>query len=100
MVLTGKQRRFLRAQAHHLTPIVTIGKEGLSDGAVSAVAGALLDHELIKVRLLEGSALPRGEAAQALAEATRAESVGVVGRVVLLYKRHPNKPTLKLPRDE
>ncbi|MDX7989679.1 ribosome assembly RNA-binding protein YhbY, partial [Xenorhabdus sp. 12] len=25
-MLTGKQKRFLRAQAHHLTPIFQVGK--------------------------------------------------------------------------
>ena len=31
MKLRGKQKRYLRSEAHHLKPIFQIGKDGLSD---------------------------------------------------------------------
>ena len=34
MALTGKQVRQLRALAHHLNPIIHIGRSGVSDGVV------------------------------------------------------------------
>jgi RNA-binding protein len=98
MPLTGKQRQHLRALAHHLDPVVQIGKEGVTEGVSKATERALLDHELIKVRI--GTEVPdeRQDAARALADATKAELVQVLGRTCLLYKRHPQKPKLKLPR--
>ncbi|WP_161954805.1 YhbY family RNA-binding protein, partial [Escherichia coli] len=30
-MLTGKQKRFLRSLAHHLTPIFQVGKGGVND---------------------------------------------------------------------
>ena len=66
--LGGKQRRHLRALAHHLTPLVKIGKDGLGAGVVAAVKQALLDHELIKVKVLGGAPLDRHEAADWLIE--------------------------------
>ncbi len=98
MPLTGKQRRFLRAEAHPLDPVVTIGKEGLSETVVSAVQAALLAHELIKVRVLESAPLERKEAAEQLPPLVKAELAGLVGRVLILYKRHPHAARLALPR--
>ena len=63
MSLTGKQRRFLRAEAHALSPVVMVGKEGLSDTVLNAVREALLAHELIKVRQLDTAPLSREELA-------------------------------------
>lgn len=97
MNLTGKQRRFLRAEAHALEPVVMIGKEGLSRTVVSATRQALLTHELIKVRVLDNSPLERKEVADALPSLVSGHLAGLVGRVVILYKRHPQKPQIKLP---
>jgi RNA-binding protein len=99
MSLSGKQRRFLRAEAHALNPLVSLGKEGITENLLGAVNEALLAHELIKVRVLENAPLTRQEAAEALPGQVKAELVGLVGRMLILYKRHPNKPKLVLPRE-
>ena len=39
-----------------------------------------------------------GDVAQALAEQSKAELVQVIGRNVLLYRRHPKKPVIELPK--
>ena len=98
MSLSPKQRRFLRAQAHALEPVVSLGKEGMTESLVAAVNEALLAHELIKIRVLENAPLTRQEAAEALPGQVKAELVGLIGRVLILYKRHPHKPKLVLPR--
>jgi RNA-binding protein len=100
MSLSGKQRRFLRAEAHALEPIVMIGKEGLSETVLAAVQEALLAHELIKVRVLESAPSDRKELSERLPAAAKAELAGLVGRVLILYKRHPKTPRIKLPREE
>lgn len=97
MSLTGKQRRFLRAEAHALEPVVMVGKEGLSDTVLSATREALLAHELIKVRVLDNAPLERSEVADTLPELVNGHLAGLIGRVVILYKRHPQKPQIKLP---
>lgn len=99
MAISGKQRRFLRAQAHSLEPVVSVGKEGITPNLVAAVNEALLTHELIKVRVLENAPLERKEVADALPPEVKAEFVGLIGRILILYKRHPNKPKLVLPRE-
>ena len=91
---TGKQRRKLRGLAHHLDPIVQVGKEGVTDSVLAAVRKALDDHELIKVRVLESAPEGRDEAGAAIAAKTDAHVAGAVGRIVMLYRRHPTEPKL------
>ncbi len=97
-MFSGKQKRFLRAEAHGLEPTVMIGKEGLSESLVEAVRDALLAHELIKVRVLDTAPLERHDAAEQLPPLAKAELAGLTGRVLILYKRHPHKPKLELPK--
>jgi RNA-binding protein len=99
MSLTGKQRRFLRAEAHSLEPVIHVGKEGLSESLGLAVNEALLAHELIKVRILDGCPLERDEVSERLPAIVKADFVGMVGRVLILYKRHPHKPKVEVPKD-
>ncbi|XYI03454.1 ribosome assembly RNA-binding protein YhbY [Sorangium sp. So ce1128] len=97
MDLTGKQRRHLRALGHHLDPVVQLGKAGLTDGVVAAVEAAVERHELVKVRL--GTECPDdlSDVADALSERLRAEVAQTLGRTILLYRRHPKEPKIKLP---
>lgn len=96
-MLTGKQRRHLRGLAHPLKPLVQVGKGGLDDGLVAAVDQALTDHELIKVKVGEHAGVDRHDAAEELAQKTRSEVAQVLGNMVLLYRAHPDEPTIKLP---
>ncbi len=86
MPLTGKQRRALRAMGHHMEPVVIVGQSGVTEGVIGAIAQALNDHELIKVKINEGPET-RHEAAQRMAEGTGAELVQLLGRTALLFKK-------------
>jgi RNA-binding protein len=88
----------LRGLGHHLQPVVHCGKEGVSDALIAAVNAAIDTHELIKVRLGENADGDRRELAATIAEATHAELVEVLGRTVLLYRRHPKKPVIQFPK--
>ncbi len=74
-----------------------VGQRGLSDSVVRQVDGALTDHELIKVRLGGECSVDRDEVAAALAGRTRSEIAGAVGRVLILYRPHPERPKIALP---
>jgi RNA-binding protein len=97
MSLTGKQARHLRALGHHLEPVVQFGKQGLSDGAKQAVDVALTTHELVKLRV--GTECP--ETVKAIAERLgpelSAEVAQLLGKTILLYRRHPKEPKIQLP---
>ena len=53
MHLRGKQKRFLRAQANHLQPLFSVGKNGLTPAWLAQLSGALDKRELIKVSILQ-----------------------------------------------
>ena len=96
--LSGKQRRHLRALGHHLSPVLQIGHEGLTEAVVAQAKTQLDAHELIKVRVSEASPLPRHEAASQLASATHSDLAQVLGRTFLLYKPHAKDPAIVLPK--
>lgn len=96
-MLSGKQRRYLRALGHPLTVTVQLGRGGLSEGVIAATARALLDHELVKIKILEGAGLERHQAAEELARATGAEVAQVLGNTALLYRPREENPEIVLP---
>lgn len=85
--LSGKQRRWLRGQAHALKPVVQLGARGLTDAVVAEVDAALETHELIKVRLAAGRD-ERAAMAADLADRVEAEAVGLTGHVAIFYRPH------------
>jgi RNA-binding protein len=96
--LTGHQRKYLRELAHPLKPVVQVGQDGITAAVVKSVDHALLDHELIKVRMREPES--KKQMARELAERTGACLCGLIGHTVILYRPHPEEPRLELPRRE
>ncbi|TVR02533.1 MAG: YhbY family RNA-binding protein [Deltaproteobacteria bacterium] len=94
---TGAQRRHLRGLGHRLQPTVQIGHQGLHPGIASALRRALLEHELIKVRLLDTCPEDHGTCALWIHAATQADVVQILGRTMLVYAPHPEKPRIRLP---
>lgn len=91
MALTGRQVRQLRSLAHHLDPVVMIGKGDISDGITAQASDSLEAHELIKCSVLDSSMLTAREAADDLAQALGAEVVQVIGRRFSLYRASSRK---------
>ena len=96
--MTGKQRAYLRGLANSLDTILIVGKGGISDNVVKQTDEALLARELVKGRVLEASLLTAREACEALAEATGAEGVQVIGSRFVLYRANPDAPKITLPK--
>ena len=91
-MMTGKERAALRAEAHHLAPRVHVGQHGVSETLVQALDDALRTRELVKVQLGRNAEVSARDAASALAEATDASVVQVIGKTVTLYRRNPDIP--------
>ena len=85
----GKERRALRARAHHLEAIVQIGQAGIHPPLVEKVTAELAVHELIKVRVRRTCLDDAKELGKPLAEAANAELVQVIGHTIVLYKPSP-----------
>lgn len=95
-MLTSKQRAMLRSMASTMDTIMQIGKNGITDTLVATVGDALEAHELIKLRVLETCDLGTRGAAEALATATEAEVVGVIGTKCILYRESKTKKKIEL----
>ena len=96
--MTSKQRAYLRGLANTLEPIVHVGKSGMADTIVKQADDALTARELIKGKVLETAPETAREAAEALAAATNAAVVQVIGRTFVLYRPAPEEPKIVLPR--
>ena len=98
-MLTGKQKRFLRALGHALKPVVLVGKGDVSAALINETSEALASHELIKVKILESCLMDRHSVAEELSAGCAAEVAQVLGRTLLLYKA-AKEPRLELPKGE
>ncbi|WP_284140465.1 MULTISPECIES: ribosome assembly RNA-binding protein YhbY [unclassified Virgibacillus] len=96
-MLTGKQKRFLRAEAHHLKPIFQVGKIGVNENMVEQINEALEKRELIKVSILQNCLEDKESVAAQLQEGTGAEIVQVIGNNIVLYKESIENKHINLP---
>lgn len=84
-MVNQKQKKQLKALAHHLKPIVLIGKEGVFDNVIHSTQEALESHQLIKVRVSSSCPKSVNEVAVDLSVATKATIIQTIGRMIVLY---------------
>lgn len=95
--LTGKQRKILRAQAHHLDAVIMVGKQGASDSLITAVDSALNDHELIKIKFVDLKD-EKNAITDTIVEKTGSHVVGKIGNTSILFRQNkdPQKRKYKI----
>jgi RNA-binding protein len=101
VALTHAQKKYLRTLGHGLSPVVYIGKEGLSEAVVAAIDEALDSHELIKIKLINTENISKHDAADKVPELAKAQLVQLIGKTLLVYRRNRNKKRgeqIPLPR--
>ncbi|ATL40292.1 MULTISPECIES: ribosome assembly RNA-binding protein YhbY [Bacillus] len=96
-MLTGKQKRFLRSKAHHLTPIFQVGKGGVNENMVKQIAEALEARELIKISVLQNCEDDKNDVAEALVKGSRSQLVQTIGNTIVLYKESKENKQIELP---
>lgn len=97
MALTAKHRKYLKALAHHLDPVVRLGRGRISPEVIAETVRCLEAHELVKVRVDLDDGDERKTLAAQLATDTGAELVATLGKVAMIYKPRLEKPRIKLP---
>ena len=90
-MLTGKQKRFLRALASQERATFQVGKDGLSYNIYNTVNDYLDVHELVKISLLKTCSQEIREVALDLSANTNSEVVQIIGRVIVLYRPSKEK---------
>jgi len=89
MPLSSKERAELRAEAHHLSPGVHIGHQGLTPAVVQSLDDALRTRELVKVQLSKNADEKPRELANRLGAEVGADVVQVIGRTATFYRENP-----------
>lgn len=95
-MLTSKQRAYLKKEGAKLTPVLQVGKSGVTPEVVESAAEALAARELIKGTVLDNCLEDVKEVAQTVAERSRSQVVHTIGRKFVLYKKS-DKELFKLP---
>ena len=83
--MNSKQRSKLRSLAHHIKPVVTIGKAGLTSGVISPIDNALDSHELIKVKFSQNKKSKEDLVNRSESDLS-AFIVGDIGHTLIIYR--------------
>ncbi|HUU72798.1 MAG TPA: YhbY family RNA-binding protein [Burkholderiales bacterium] len=89
--LTPSERRSLRARAHALHPVVSIGDKGLSDSVINEISSSLDAHELVKVRTAEADRDARDVLLSQICESLKAAPVQHIGKILVIYRPAPEQ---------
>ena len=98
--LRGFQKKFLKARAHGLRPVVFIGQKGLTASVIDSIREALDTHELIKVKFIEfKEKKQKADMAETIQTEDGCQPVGMIGHIGIFYRQHPDpeKRKIKLP---
>lgn len=85
ITLRGKQKRFLRAEAHAMRPLFNIGKQGLTQNWLDQLASAIDKRELFKVAILQNSDVEVAEAKTFIEENSDIQVVQTIGHTLVLF---------------
>lgn len=96
MKLRGKQKRYLRSEAHHLKPIFQIGKDGLSEVWLDEVLKALDKRELLKVNILQNSLVEVEDVKEFIENNSDAQVIQTIGNVLVLFKKSDKAENQKI----
>jgi RNA-binding protein len=95
--LSGRQKKSLQTLAHHLRPVIYIGKHGVSDAIMAALDKALCDHELIKIKFIDFKD-EKNSLIGSVVAMTGSELVSMIGNTAVLFRQNtdPGKRRIAL----
>ena len=96
--LSTKQKQFLKGLAHHLSPVVMLGGNGLTEGVLAEIDNALNHHELIKVKIAGADRETKQLIIDAIVRETQSSNVQTIGHILVLY-RPSEEGKIQLPRN-
>jgi RNA-binding protein len=95
-LLSGKQRRFLRARAHALRPVVAVGNAGVTPALLSEIDNSLEHHELLKIKIASNEREERELIGVMICAELGCEPIAQIGKILVVY-RCAAEPRLALP---
>ncbi|QBY02949.1 ribosome assembly RNA-binding protein YhbY [Thalassotalea sp. HSM 43] len=97
MNLSKKQVNYLKGLAHSLKPVVLLGTNGLTEGVVAEIDGALNHHELIKVKIPTDDREVKQLIIDAIVRETNAVKIQTIGKTLIIYRQSDEKK-IEIPR--
>lgn len=93
-MLTPRQRKYLKAQAHPLKAVLHIGKAGVTPALSDELDLMLESLELVKVKLNRNTFEDEASVVQALqARVEGLEHVWTIGHTLLLFRASRGRPS-------
>lgn len=92
-VLSPAQRKALKADAHHLDPVVTIGDAGLTEAVLAEADRALNAHGLIKIRVHGDDRALRLEMLDTICSRLGCAPVQAIGKLLVVWRQKPETGT-------
>ncbi len=89
--LTSAERREHRAQAHHLSPVVLVGGDGLTAAVRKEIDAALNAHGLIKIRVFSDDRAARELMLRELTAELSAAPVQHIGKLFIVWRPQPER---------
>ena len=86
ITLSRDARLTLRAQAHHLNPVVLLGASGLTEAVIKEIDRELKAHELIKVRVPTDDREEREAIFVKIADELGCARVQMIGKLLVLWR--------------
>lgn len=97
IVMTSKERAYLKGLAMNLDPVFQIGKAGLTPEVTEAVRETFNTRELVKIGVLKNCLDDPRQMAEMIADRTGAQVVQVIGKKLVLYKENKDHKKINLP---
>lgn len=99
--LKNFQKKYLKAMAHNLKPVVLIGQNGVTLNVIDSLNEAFDRHELIKVKFIDYKEKEfKEQLTDVILKETKSYYVGLIGHTLILYKRSSieKNRNIKLPQ--
>jgi len=90
--LSSAERKLLKARAHALNPVVTVGNERLSAPVLKEIETSLKAHDLIKIRVTGDDRDARLGLLGEICNRTGASPVQHIGKILVVYRENPEPP--------
>ena len=97
MTLTGKQKKYLKQKSHSLKPLILLGKHGLTSNLLKQIKEVVLDHELLKIKILDTSPVNKKDAAVQICNECDSEIIQSIGKTLVIYRANSENPSYELP---
>lgn len=91
LILSGKQKRYLRSQANQLKPVFSLGKNGINKIWINEVLDTLSNKELIKVSVQTSASSHVDEFIDFIHSNSLITVVQKLGHTLILYLPNRNE---------